>query len=423
MLPPRQDPPPPTNNAATQLEPITPELQQSQQLPVGDPCDQLFPLTVIKTYVEKPIGKGAAKCKSATFFCTGRFPFASPAFTQADMVKRIYTEFGMETEYLVGVENGPAFKAWFTGMDGGKERAGTIESDVNWEEFQRRLLTTRRKDKTVFVSLDMDTLVPYRRSHQSRFSATEHANQTTSSAPQVTDFSEKERILGVIGEGIAGHWKCELDETHKTCFIDGGTGKHIPINRFRMNEWAAYILATQSDISVKEKPKPPQYLLAEWEQVPTPKPRGRGGPYSPPVTTAPIINPSNTTTSTMESLVAVLAASTTVMLNNMLQSSHASGSQQKPPTKRPASPLPDVKDWLHLCLRSFGEERGLMDDVVSAAIVALKAKGYTPNELCSDKLDVDRICKLTNLPEGVVIGLQIFSSEWVDRQTSKRARV
>ena len=33
------------------------------------------------------------------------------------MVKRIYTEFGMETEYVVGVENGPAFKAWFTGME------------------------------------------------------------------------------------------------------------------------------------------------------------------------------------------------------------------------------------------------------------------------------------------------------------------
>ena len=51
---------------------------------------------------------------------------------------------------------------------GGKERAGTIESDANWEEFQSRLLTTHRKEKTVFVSLDMEIMVPYRRSRQSR---------------------------------------------------------------------------------------------------------------------------------------------------------------------------------------------------------------------------------------------------------------
>ena len=74
-------------------------------------------MTVIKTYLEKTVGKGAPKSKSATFLCTGRFPFASPVFTRADMVKHIYTEFGMETEYVVGVENGPAFKAWFTGME------------------------------------------------------------------------------------------------------------------------------------------------------------------------------------------------------------------------------------------------------------------------------------------------------------------
>ena len=96
-----------------------------------------------------------------------------------------------------------------------------------------------------------------------------------------------------------------------------------------------------------EKPKPPQYLLTQWEQVPVPKTRGRGGPYSPPVTTALAINPSNNpTSSTMESLVAVLTASTTVMLNNMLQHSHGSGTQPSLPAKRPGSPLPDVKDWL-----------------------------------------------------------------------------
>ena len=79
--------------------------------------DKPFPLTAIKLYLEKATGKGSAKRESVSFFCSGRFPIASPTFTRTDMVKQIYTEFGIEAEYVVGVENGPAFKAWFTGME------------------------------------------------------------------------------------------------------------------------------------------------------------------------------------------------------------------------------------------------------------------------------------------------------------------
>lgn len=124
----------------------------------------------------------------------------------------------------------------------------------------------------------------------------------------------------------------------------------------------------------------------------------------------------------MYSLIAVLTASTTIMLNNVLQNSQSSGSQQSPLANQPASPLPDVQDWLCLCLHSFGEERGLSEDVITAAIVALDGKGYTLNKLGDDRLDVDRICKLTNLPEGVIIGLRKFAGEWVKRQATKHAR-
>ena len=60
-----------------------------------------------------------------------------------------------------------AFGLTFT-CSSGKERAGTIDSDGNWKEFQSRLLAARRKEKTVFVSLNMDALIPYRRSRESR---------------------------------------------------------------------------------------------------------------------------------------------------------------------------------------------------------------------------------------------------------------
>ena len=129
----RRDPLPPADTASARSEPSTREPQQNQQSTAGDPgkitmpcrkasklillLDQLFPLTVINTYLEKTTGKGSAKRESSTFLCNGRFAFASPAFTRADMVKRIYTEFSMEMEYVVGPENGPAFKAWFTGME------------------------------------------------------------------------------------------------------------------------------------------------------------------------------------------------------------------------------------------------------------------------------------------------------------------
>ena len=45
---------------------------------------------------------------------------------------------------------------------GGKDKAPVIESDANWIEFQRRLLTGKRKEKTVFASIDVDILVPYK---------------------------------------------------------------------------------------------------------------------------------------------------------------------------------------------------------------------------------------------------------------------
>lgn len=63
------------------------------------------------------MGKGTTKCKSFTVLCNGQFPFALPTFTWTKMVNHIYTEFSMENDYIVGVENGPAFKAWFTGME------------------------------------------------------------------------------------------------------------------------------------------------------------------------------------------------------------------------------------------------------------------------------------------------------------------
>lgn len=61
-------------------------------------------------------------------------------------------------------------------------------------------------------------------------------------APQVTDFSEDHCLLGAIGEEITKHWECTTDRGHQTCFIDENTGKHIPINRFRMNDWATHIV-------------------------------------------------------------------------------------------------------------------------------------------------------------------------------------
>lgn len=127
---------------------------------------------------------------------------------------------------------------------------------------------------------------------------------------------------------------------------------------------------------------------------------------------------SGPTNSTLESLVAVLAASTTVMLNNMLQGSPNLGGQQGP-QKRPNSPLPEAGDWLHLCLNSFGEERGLPESTIAAAITGLAEKSYTPHELGDAQLDIDRVSELTKLPEGVVVGLQKFAGEWVRRQTTK----
>ena len=54
--------------------------------------------------------------------------------------------------------------------------------------------------------------------------------------------------------------------------------------------------------------------------------------------------------------------------------------------------------------------------------MALEVKAYTPKELADDKLNIDHICELTDLPEGVIVGLWSFASEWVKRQAMKCAR-
>lgn len=125
----------------------------------------------------------------------------------------------------------------------------------------------------------------------------------------------------------------------------------------------------------------------------------------------------------MESLIAVLTASTTVMLNNVLQNSSSLGNQQRSPLKRPASPLPDLKDGLKLCLSSFCEKKGLSEDCATAAIAALDANGYSPYELDDEKLNIGRIRELTGFNEGQVIGLRKFAGEWIEQQDAKRARI
>jgi len=111
--------------------------------------------------------------------CPGLFAIASSGFTHTDMVKQIYKQFGIYNEYVVGVQAGPLFKAWFTGMEyvslsqtltpilsvshmtlTAVERRRLLL--LNWTEFQRRLLIARRKEKTVFASIDTDILVPYK---------------------------------------------------------------------------------------------------------------------------------------------------------------------------------------------------------------------------------------------------------------------
>lgn len=76
-----------------------------------------FPLTVTKYFTEKGHGKGASKRENVTLMCPGSFPIPSPTFTRTTMVEQIYKQFGICEEYIVGVQAGPPFKAWFTGME------------------------------------------------------------------------------------------------------------------------------------------------------------------------------------------------------------------------------------------------------------------------------------------------------------------
>ena len=72
---------------------------------------------ITKYFTEKGPGKGSANRENITIMCPGLFAIASSGFTHTDMVKQIYKQFGIYNEYVVGVQAGPLFKAWFTGME------------------------------------------------------------------------------------------------------------------------------------------------------------------------------------------------------------------------------------------------------------------------------------------------------------------
>jgi hypothetical protein len=171
--------------------------------------------------------------------------------------------------------------SYFTpSYSGGKEKAPTIESDMNWTEFQRRLLDGRRKEKTVFASIDIDILVPYKRrlhacvstfdphvtAHDSSFSFRGHQAESlglesaihtasqvckssiqyvpanTTQAPQVTDYPSDLHVLAEVSQQIKSKWPCSV---HGTCYISSGS-EHVTIHRHRLKEWAARIVSHPS---------------------------------------------------------------------------------------------------------------------------------------------------------------------------------
>ena len=145
-------------------------------------------------------------------------------------------------------------------------------------EFQRRLLIGRTQGRTVFATIDIDTLTPYRCSLQSHICIrspfiahiftnvfifciisqriwalgmlytpirrcvnilANKAHADVPQAPQVSDYPADAHVLANVSGHIKLRWNCAV---HGTCYISSSSSEHVIINRHRLDAWGGRIV-------------------------------------------------------------------------------------------------------------------------------------------------------------------------------------
>ncbi|KAH7923606.1 hypothetical protein BV22DRAFT_1048078 [Leucogyrophana mollusca] len=298
---------------------------------------------------------------------------------------------------------------------GGQKNAPTVRDDEDWNNLTKQLSATKGSVDTIQIMISLKDLEPYK-GHKRALSPDPVEEVTRGTYTRVATYSVLQQKTGARINEIKQYWPCQK---HGHCYIDFNC-EHIELNRFRLNAWAAALIA---DDNILASQPPPEELLLEWRSirpmhVPLPKRRGVTGPHRDRATASSDMNSGADFGAVLTSLAGPFIKSLANIAVTSLSTSLNPPVPQSP--HRLSSPPPAVEDELVACLRAFGSARRLSQDSIDKAIGALEEAAYTP-DIMGDAKET-RLVELTGLAEGHAIALVKFSREWCGKIDGKRAR-
>ncbi|KAI8996315.1 hypothetical protein BD414DRAFT_408305, partial [Trametes punicea] len=336
----------------------------------------------------------------------------------ASFVKKLLAIRGLANDFAPGIHLGPAFKLWYTGSNGGKAGAASVETDRDFAVTLEALLRKNKRSCMVSAELDVDVMEGFRIRMRTPITAVQDSTQDEellygTGVPHVEQFSETAQLHGAIIIQLKQRWMCQqhLGEHGEPgyCYITSG-GEHVGLNTRRLRVWASAIHAHEATKHIP--PNSIEFDGTRDGRLLTAKPRGRTGPTSSMSTSS--LDPTALLMAAVLPLITSLAdRQSTATLAAASSSSTPSNSLSR---KRPLSPAPDPNDELADCLQAFKVMKGIDFTAHETTLLSLD---FTPDILA--EVPAARLCEITGAAEGRVLKFQVFCRWWNARLEEKKA--
>ncbi|KAI0048884.1 hypothetical protein FA95DRAFT_1557461 [Auriscalpium vulgare] len=331
-----------------------------------------------------------------------------------DEFLRIHT---LSTQYRAGLE-GPGFKLSWTGSNGGKTGAPTIETDAEFAVAAGALL--QKKNCAVTVEFDTDTMVGYR-ARKTDFGplAVNEELASGTHVPHVEGFSEEAQIHGKMILLLKKRWPCQNHPGEHGedgyCYVTP-TSEHIGLNSRKFKSWAAAMAA--GDATKNEPPANMDFESSRDGRITLVRARGRSGPHAVQPPTPTPTPPSDTTALLMTAILSTLVQKRP-RSRSRSRSPHPPSTPTRPRIASiPMSPIPRRDAELRACLSDFAEAEGIDMTGCEEALSVLELR---PSVI--PHMDWRRLCEITGVAEGRVVALQVYCKAWCERLDEKRAHL
>ncbi|GBE82416.1 hypothetical protein SCP_0408000 [Sparassis crispa] len=341
--------------------------------------------------------------------------------SRASFIKAILAVHELADQYAPGPHQGPGFKMWWTGSNGGKTSAATIEMDDEFKVAITALLKCSKGSCNVGVEFDTALMEPFRvRKRPLPVEDSEDELIYGTKVPRIDQFTDEAQLHGDIILELKKKWICQ---DHKGehgevghCYVMP-QAEHLELNNRKLKAWAAAIAARDCT-----KHQPPQTVEFDvlWDDcLVSAKPRGRLGPRA-------VDTPSPMATVSMLDPASMLMMAITPLVMNLLDRQGASTSST-PQVAQSSSghhhllllsgaSLPNHGEELVFCLRDFKTVTNV--DILNVEDV-FKTNAITPSII--REMPVQRLCELSGVLEGHMWQFQSFCKEWCDYVKERRS--